>query len=182
MVSGTTGVAGIQCSFDQGRVAVVLCGERCALGNHVVLGVVIYYGFAHADITNADLAGHIARNAGEDDLLRAELGNEHLRGSGGVGLAHTGAAHHHLLAGQRTFVVLHSAVGLNGDIFQLCTQLIDFIGHCAGKIYFIDNRYYLQIIFDCHIQIGNRLRLNALRGIHNQQSPLTSSDRTGHLV
>ena len=131
MVSGTTGVAGIQCSFDQGRVAVVLCGERCALGNHVVLGVVIYHGFAHADITNADLAGHVACNAGEDDLLGTVSGDEHLGGGGGVGLAHAGTAHHHLLACQRALVVLHAAVGLHGDVFQFCTQLIDFIGHCA---------------------------------------------------
>ena len=53
----------------------VFCGERCALGNHVVLGVVIYHGFAHADITNADLAGHVACNAGEDDFLGTVLGN-----------------------------------------------------------------------------------------------------------
>ena len=71
----TTGVACVQCGFDQGQVAVVLCGERCALGNHVILGVVIYHGFAHADITNADLAGHVACNAGEDDLLGTVLGN-----------------------------------------------------------------------------------------------------------
>ena len=91
----------------------------------------VQHRLADDHIPDADLAGHVARNAREDDLLRAELGDEHLRGSGGVGLAHTGAAHHHLLAGQRTLVVLHAAVGLNGDIFQLCTQLVYFIGHSA---------------------------------------------------
>ena len=126
MVSGTTGVAGIQCSFDQGRVAVVLCGERCALGNHVVLGVVIYHGFAHADITNADLAGHVACDAGEDDLLRTELGDEHLGGGSGVGLAHACTADDHLLAGQRTLMILHAAVGLDRDIFQPGAELVHF--------------------------------------------------------
>ena len=82
-------------------------------------------------IANADLRGHIACDAGKDDLLRAEFCDEHLRGGGGIGLAHAGTAHHHLFAGQRALVVIHAAVGLHGDILQLCTQLIDFIGHCA---------------------------------------------------
>ena len=127
----TTGVAGIQCSFDQGRVAVVLCGERCALGNHVVLGVVIYHGFAHADITNADLAGHVACNAGEDDLLGTVFGDEHLHGGSGVCLAHTGAAHNDLAAVQHALVVLHAGVSFFGHLLQLGTQLVNFIGHSA---------------------------------------------------
>ena len=116
---------------DQFRVAGVFLQERRVLADHIQLGVVVQHRLADDHIADADLAGHVARNAGEDDLLRAELGNEHLRGSGGVGLAHTGAAHHHLLAGQRALVVLHAAVGFHGDVFQAGTQLIDFIGHCA---------------------------------------------------
>jgi hypothetical protein len=118
-------------SGDQCRVARVFLQERRVLADHIQLGVVVQHRLADDHIPDADLAGHVACNAGEDDLLRAELGDEHLRGSGGVGLAHTGAAHHHLLAGQRALVVLHAAVGLNGDIFQLCTQLVYFIGHSA---------------------------------------------------
>ena len=87
--------------------------------------------FANDHIPNADLAGHVARNAGEDDLLGPEPGDEHLGGGGGIGLAHAGTADHHLLACQRALVVLHAAVGLHGDVFQLCAELIDFIGHCA---------------------------------------------------
>ena len=87
--------------------------------------------FANDHIPNADLAGHVARNAGEDDLLGPEPGDEHLGGGGGIGLAHAGTADHHLLACQRALVVLHAAVGFHGDVFQAGTQLIDFIGHCA---------------------------------------------------
>ena len=58
-------------------------------------------------------------------------GDEHLSGGGGIGLAHACTADHHLLAGQRALVVLHAAVGLHGDVFQLGAQLVDFVGHCA---------------------------------------------------
>ena len=75
--------------------------------------------------------GHVACNAGEDDLLGTVSGDEHLSGGGGVGLAHACTADHHLLACQRAPVVLHAAIGLHGVVFQFCTQLIDFIGHCA---------------------------------------------------
>ena len=67
----------------------------------------------------------------EVDQLCAKLENVTVEPYGGVGLAHTGAAHNHLLACQRALVVLHAAVGFHGDVFQAGTQLIDFIGHCA---------------------------------------------------
>ena len=123
--------AGLFGGGDQLRVAGVFLEKRRVLADHIQLCVVVQHGLADDHITNADLRGHIACDAGEDDLLRAEFCDEHLRGGGGIGLAHAGTAHHHLSAGQRALVVIHAAVGLHGDVFQLCTQLIDFIGHCA---------------------------------------------------
>ena len=123
--------AGFFGGSDQLRVAGVFLEERRVLADHVQLCVVVQHGLADDHIANADLRGHIACDAGKDDLLRAEFCDEHLRGGGGIGLAHAGTAHHYLSAGQRALVVIHAAVGLHGDVFQLCTQLIDFIGHCA---------------------------------------------------
>ena len=116
---------------DQLRITGVFLPIRRVLADHVQLGVVVQHGLADDHVADADLRGHVACNAGEDDLLGTELGDEHLGGGGGVGLAHAGTAHHHLLACQRALVVLHAAVGLHGDVFQAGTQLIDFIGHCA---------------------------------------------------
>ena len=123
--------AGFFSGGDEGRVTGVLLQVGRVLADHVQLGIVVEHRLANDHITNADLAGHVACNAGEDDLLGTVSGDEHLSGGGGVGLAHACTADHHLLACQRAPVVLHAAVGLHGDVFQFCTQLIDFIGHCA---------------------------------------------------
>ena len=60
------GFAGIQRGLYQRGVAVLLGLERGALGNHAQLGVVVDHGLAHADITDADFARHIAGNATEN--------------------------------------------------------------------------------------------------------------------
>ena len=116
---------------DQLRVAGVFLQERRVLADHVQLGVVVEHRLADDHIADADLRGHVARDAGEDDLLGPELGDEHLRGGGGVGLAHAGAADHDLLAREGALVIFHAAIGRHGDVLQLGTELIDFIGHCA---------------------------------------------------
>ena len=81
---------------------------------------------ADDDVADADLAGHVACDAGEDDLLSTELGDEHLGGGGSVGLAHACTADDHLLASQRTLMILHTAVGLDRDIFQPGAELVHF--------------------------------------------------------
>ena len=125
------GFAGIQRGLYQRGIAVVLGLERGALGDHAQLGVVVDHGLAHADITDADFARHIAGNAAENQLINVVFCAKHLHGAGGVGLAHTGAAHHHLLALQGAAVVLHPGVVLFGHIGQLGTQLVHFVGHSA---------------------------------------------------
>ena len=124
-------LAGSLGSGDQSRVTGVLGEEGRVLGDHVQLRIVVHHGLADHHIPDADLAAHVAGNAGEDDALCAVPQDQHLGGGSGVGLAHTGAAHHHLLARQGALVVLHSAVAVHGHIGQLCTQLVYFVGHCA---------------------------------------------------
>ena len=123
--------AGFLGGGDQGRVAGVLLQERRILADHIQLGVVVKHRLADDYVADADLAGHVACDAGEDDLLRTELGDEHLSGGGSVGLAHACTADDHLLAGQCAFVILHAAVGLDRDIFQPGAELVHFVGHCA---------------------------------------------------
>jgi hypothetical protein len=43
----------------------------------------------------------------------------------------------------------------------------------------VQHRYHVDAEFDCRVAVGNRLRLDALRGIHHQQTRLrrrTASD------
>ena len=125
------GSTGVQRGPDQRRVAVVLGLERCALGNHTQLGVVVDDRLTDADIADADFAGHVARNAAENQLVNAIFRAQHLHGGRGVGLAHACAADNDLLALQGAAVVLHPGVGLPGHILQPGTQLVHFVGHGA---------------------------------------------------
>ena len=109
----------------------VLGLERCALGDHAQLGVVVDDGLTDADVTDADLAGHIPRNAAENQLINAVFCAQHLHGGRGVGLAHARAADDDLLALQRAAVVLDPGVVLFGHVLQPCAQLVDFVGHSA---------------------------------------------------
>ena len=109
----------------------VLGGKGSALGDHTQLGVMVDDGFANADIADADLAGHIAGNATENQRVNAKFRAKHLHGGGGVRLAHTGAANHHLLALQRAAVVLHPGVAFLGHVGQAGAQLVDLVGHSA---------------------------------------------------
>ena len=65
-------------------------------------------------------------------------------------------------------------------------QLANLISHHIRPgsihIYLVQNRDNLKAMLNRLIQVRNRLSLNTLRSIHHQQSPLTGSDGTGHLV
>ena len=125
------GSAGVQRGLHQRGIAVVLGLERCALGDHAQLGIVVDDGLTDADVADADFAGHIARNAAENQLINAVFCAQHLHGGRGVCLAHARAADDDLLALQRAAVVLDPGVVLFGHVLQPCAQLVDFVGHSA---------------------------------------------------
>jgi len=50
------------------------------------------------------------------------------------------------------------------------------------QVDFIDHRNDLQPRFDCQVQVGDGLRLDALRGIDHQQRALAGGQRPGDLV
>jgi hypothetical protein len=47
-----------------------------------------------------------------------------------------------------------------------------------GKVDFVDDRRYLQVMFNRQIGIGKSLRLYALGSVHNQHSAFTGGERT----
>ena len=48
----------------------------------------------------------------------------------------------------------------------------------GGKIYFIDNRNKLKVLFDCKIGVGKSLRLNALCCVYYKYCTLAGIQRT----
>ena len=90
-------------------------------------------------------------------------------------------------SGQYLFHSHTRFTGCTDDLLPLATQqfndfVLYFFGIGARHIAFIDNRNNLKVVFNCHIQIRDRLRLHSLRSIDNQQCPFTCSNRTRHLI
>ncbi len=53
---------------------------------------------------------------------------------------------------------------------------------CAGQIYLIDYRKYIQVMIQGQINIGQRLRLDSLGSIHHQDGPVTGSQTAAHFI
>ena len=101
----------------------------------------------------------IARGRGNigDNLFKNILNiQSHLRGNGGTALG-----------------------GNADDVLDFGARML-YVGR--GKVDLIDNRKDFQVIVDCEIGICQRLRLNALRCIHNEDRALASLQRAGNLV
>ena len=65
------------------------------------------------------------------------------------------------------------------DILDLLAGPLDIGG---GKIDFIDDRNDFQVIFKGEVDVCERLRLDALRGVHDQNRPFARGERAGDLV
>ncbi len=57
-----------------------------------------------------------------------------------------------------------------------------FIRIGAGQIDLVDDRDDLQIVLDREVGVRERLRLDALRRVHEQERALAGGQRTGHFV
>ena len=55
-------------------------------------------------------------------------------------------------------------------------------GHGVVHVAFIEHRNDLQVVLDGHVEVGNRLRLYALRRIHYQYCTLARRNRTAHFI
>src|SRR6187455_1019586 len=65
------------------------------------------------------------------------------------------------------------------DLLDLPARLF---GLGAGQVDLVDNRNDLEVVLDGEIGICQRLRLDALRGIDEQQCAFASGQRAGDLV
>ena len=77
--------------------------------------------------------------------------------------------------------------GDQGTVFRVQADLIlDFMAHDlgprAGQIDLVDDRHDLQIMLQRHVDVGQRLRLDALAGVHHQYRALACGKRPGDLI
>ncbi len=65
------------------------------------------------------------------------------------------------------------------DLLDLPAGLL---GLRAGQIDLVDDRDDVEVVVDREIRVGERLRLDALRGVDEQQRAFARRQRAGHLV
>ena len=84
----------------------------------------------------------------------------------------------------------HAHAGLAADLQDRLGRLADQLRHFArhplglgaGQVDLVQARDQLEARLDSQIGVGDRLRLHALGGIHDQQRSLAGSKRARHLV
>ena len=55
-------------------------------------------------------------------------------------------------------------------------------GRGAGQVDLVDDRHDFKVVIQRHVDVGQRLRLHALRRVHHQQRALARRQRAGDLV
>ncbi len=65
------------------------------------------------------------------------------------------------------------------DVLDLALALV---GLRAGQVDLVDDRDDLEVVLDGQVGVGERLRLDALRGVDQQQRALAGRQRARHLV
>ena len=90
--------------------------------------------------------------------------------------------------GAQDLVDAHAGLAARADYLravasqQIHYLVLDLVGLGALQIALVDHRNDLQVIVYGHVQIGDGLRLDALRRVHNQQRTLAGRDTARHLV
>ena len=69
--------------------------------------------------------------------------------------------------------------GQPDDVFDLTAR---FVRLCAGKIDLVDDGDNLEPAVDGEVGVGQRLRLDALGGVHQQQRSLAGGQRASHFL
>ena len=83
-------------------------------------------------------------------------------------------AHARLAAGAQYLLALAAQ--------QLDYLVLHHLGHGRVEVALIDDRYDGQVVLDGHVEIRYRLRLDALRAVHDEQCALARRYRAAHLV
>ncbi|CRF28838.1 Uncharacterised protein [Mycobacterium tuberculosis] len=66
--------------------------------------------------------------------------------------------------------------------YDVLDLLLNPVRVCAWQIDFVNDRQYFQIVVQCQIHVGQRLRFDALGRVHNKQRAFTSCETAGNLV
>ena len=66
--------------------------------------------------------------------------------------------------------------------YRVLDLLFDRLGMRGREVDFIDDRNDVQALFDRHIRVGQRLRLDSLRCVHDKDRALAGRQRTGHFI
>jgi len=105
-------------------------------------------------------ARHVERLRRRDafDHRFEQLGNPHPRFAGDA---------ERLLAGQRQ---------------NLLHLLVAELEVGRRKVDLVDDRNHLEVLFERQVHVGHRLRLNALRGVDEEQRALAGAERPGNLI
>ena len=86
--------------------------------------------------------------------------------------------------------LLHALAGLGGDFQRIMRvepdHVLDLLAHPVGlrrrQVDLVQDRHHLVIVVERLIDIGERLRLDALRGVDHEQRPFAGGQRTVHLI
>ena len=73
------------------------------------------------------------------------------------------------------------------DVFAFATNEFDdfifhFLRHGVGHVAFVEHGNDFQIVLDGHIEVGNGLCLNALRGVYHEETTFAGCDGATHLI
>ena len=67
-------------------------------------------------------------------------------------------------------------------IGRIADELRDLLGHCVRvglrKVDLVDDGDQLEVVLDCEVRVRHRLRLDALRGIDDEEGSLAGLERT----
>ena len=133
---------------------------------------------AYASVDNLEI-GNDATEGIEDRVENKSLERAILAASGCRDALHHGLedffhAHACLTAGTDDVLMLASD--------EVNNLVLHLFRHGIGHVTLVDDGNDFQVMVDGHIEVGDGLRLNPLRGIHHKERALTGSDAATHLV
>ena len=82
----------------------------------------------------------------------------------------------------------HAGLAAGADHFlRIAAEKIDYlvfnlVGLCAVKVALVDHRDDLEIVVDGHVEIGDCLGLDALRGVDDEKSPFAGGYRARNFI
>ena len=117
-------------------------------------------------------------------MIKVRIKDECLEGFSSVAYRRRDALDHLVQQGFHAFACLaaHLQYLFGGDAQNLLYLLRTSFYVGGWEVYLVEGGDYLKIAIQSVVAVGQRLRLYALGGIHQQNSPLASRQRTRHLI